>query len=648
MTEKLAIANRGEVARRIATTCRLKGIEPVLLIAEPDRDSLAAREIGRVVILGPAGAELDATLVAAAAQRAGASYLHPGYGFLSERPDLPRACEQAGVRFVGPTAETLELCGDKLASREVARSAGVPVLPASNPLGDDPDDWQRAAQELTYPVLVKAIAGGGGASLRRVRNPEELKEAVESSRREADAAGAGSLLYLERFLNDARHIEVQVVGDGNHAIALGDRECSLQRRHQKVIEEAPAPNLPSAVREQIMAFAVAVATAVKLISLATVEFLYSGDGTIAFIEVNPRLQVEHPVTEAVTGLDLVTLQLDIAAGKPLPELAPVSRGHAIEARLYAEDPARQFLPDPGKLTVFSMPQFPNVRVDAGYAPGDRVPDRYDPLLAKIISWGPERGSALARLIDALHHTHVAGVATNRTWLAALAAHPAVQDGNYSTQTAGRIETAVSSKPSLPLLAALTAHSLDRPPSDDPWDSVGPFRLDGTAELAFHDLEGNWEAVVSLQRRDGQWEMTVDDSVQPLTWWRDSSGVWTLRLGDEMTMSAIAARPDGTLEITSIEGRWLARPGRRPATTSRSSARSDGRVRAPLPGKVVRIAAEPDALVSEGEPLVILSAMKIEIVLRAPHAGRVQAIHCVAEQQVDAGDILVEVSLEENV
>lgn len=358
MTRRVAIANRGEIAVRIAATCRLRGLQPVLITTEAELNSYAARVIGLSEIAGPAGAELDPDAVVAAALRAGCTYLHPGYGFLSERPALARACATAGITFIGPTAETLELCGDKVATRMVAQAAGVPLLAASTTLGEDPSDWTSEAERIGYPLLVKAVLGGGGASLRQVTNSAELVEAVASARREAEAAGAGQQLYLERFLTGARHIEVQVAGDGRHAVAIGERECSLQRRHQKVIEEAPATRLPEADRQRLYDYAVTIAETVKLSNLATVEFLYADDGTIAFIEVNPRLQVEHPVTELVSGLDLVALQLDLADGASVPASIPAPRGHAVEARLYAEDPANLFLPSPGTLNVLALPASP--------------------------------------------------------------------------------------------------------------------------------------------------------------------------------------------------------------------------------------------------------------------------------------------------
>ncbi|HET9016867.1 MAG TPA: biotin carboxylase N-terminal domain-containing protein [Thermomicrobiaceae bacterium] len=648
MTRRLAIANRGEVAIRIAATCRLRGIEPVLLVGEPDADGLAARAIGRVEVLGPAGSELDPDLVVAAARRAGAALLHPGYGFLSERPALSAACAAAGITFVGPTPETLERCGDKVETRRVAVQVGVPVLAASLPLGPDPAEWRAAAVEIGYPVLVKAALGGGGASLRRVSDPDALEEAVASSRREAEAAGAGPVLYLERFLEDARHIEVQVAGDGTRALAIGDRECSLQRRHQKVIEEAPAPNLPDDARRKLHGYAVAVAEAVKLASLATVEFLYGADGTIAFLEVNPRLQVEHPVTEAVAGIDLVALQLDVADGCPLLAEAPAPRGHAIEARLYAEDPANHYLPSPGRLDVLALPAAPRLRVDAAYAAGDTIPGRYDPLIAKLVAFSADRDAAVATLRDALVRTGVAGVATNRPWLIALLDDPRVRAGRYSTATAAEVP-APDGPPGRLAGAALLATALDRPPSDDPWERIGPFRLSGAAEIAFSSPDGGWERVFKVERAGAGWRVEVADDEDggglDFRWWRGADDVWTVDLGGGVGRAAVVRRADGTLEITDANGRWLARPGRRSAEAGRGAARADGIIRAPLPGKVLRVPAEPEQVVVAGEPLVIMSAMKIEVVLRAPAPGRVTTVRCWPDEQVDAGDVLVELALE---
>ena len=345
--------------------------------------------------MGEAGTELDVARVIAAAKRANAGFLHPGYGFLSERADLSRACEEADVRFVGPSPETLQLCGDKIATRAAAERAGAPLLPASEPLGDDPDQWKVAASAVGYPLLVKPAEAGGGRGLRFVAGEADLVEAVMASRREGVATGASEVVYLERALLAPRHVEVQVAGDGVRSIAVGDRDCSLQRRHQKVIEEAPAPNIDDQLRQALHEYAQRIAEEVGLRGIATCEFLLGADGTLAFLEVNPRIQVEHPVTELVSGIDLVEWQLLVAAGHPLPVVDTKPRGHSIEARVYAENPAKGFLPSAGKIAVVDWPVRPDVRVDAGYASGDTMPSTYDPMLAKIVARGATRDAALA-------------------------------------------------------------------------------------------------------------------------------------------------------------------------------------------------------------------------------------------------------------
>ncbi len=676
MSARVAIANRAEIAIRIAATCRLRGMEPVLVCGEPDKDGYAARMIGRVEVAGPSDSEVDPEAVVAAAKRAGCSYLHPGYGFLSERPALARACADAGIAFIGPSAETLEHCGDKVATRAIAESAGVPLLTASETLGDDPDEWRAAAEQIGYPVLVKAVLGGGGASLRPVASPGELVEAIESARREAVAAGVGPLLYLERFLPGARHIEVQVAGDGKRSIAIGERECSLQRRHQKVIEEAPAANLPAADRQRLFDHAVKVAEAVELKSLATVEFLYGSDGTIAFIEVNPRIQVEHPVTELVTGIDLVALQLDIASGLPLADVDQTPRGHAVEARLYAEDPARHFLPSPGKIEVLALPAPPGLRIDAGYQAGDRIPERYDPMIAKLIAWGDTRAVALDRLNDALWQAAVAGVATNRAWLLALLEDERVREGRYDTRTAMSIQAPyLDEGPHLLEMAALVAMTLERPPSNDPWERIGPFRLSGASELIFHGIDGDWQLSAEIERSGHDWRVSLllfefdselkkggrtDHVKSPGDWWylataadfatlrwqRGSDNVWTIAYDEIAGRVAIFQSTDGVIEVSGATGRWFARLGPPTTESTRTAREADNNIRAPLPGKIIRVDAEPDGVVPEGEPLVIMSAMKIEVVMRAPKRCRVKAVHCHADEQVDAGDLLVEIVPEE--
>jgi len=642
---RVAIANRGEIAVRIAATCRRLGAVPVLLLGDPDLDGYAARMVGRVEPLGPAGSELDPERVVAVARRAGAAYLHPGYGFLSERADLADACLAAGIRFVGPSPATLRRCGDKLATRAAAEEAGVPVLPASPPLGEDPDAWLAAARVVGYPLLVKPAEAGGGRGLRQAGTAAELVDAVAASRRETATAGVAGALFLERALPEPRHVEVQVAVDAERAraLALGDRDCTLQRRHQKVIEEAPAPNISLEQRQTLHQHARRLAEAVHLHGIATCEFLLGGDGTIAFLEINPRLQVEHPVTEAVTGLDLVEWQLRLAAGEPLPlGSAPAPRGHAVEARVYAEDPAAGFFPVAGSLRAVAWPVSPAVRVDAGYGAGDLVPSAYDAMLAKVVAHGPDRAAAIAALREALGQTIVAGLPTNLPWLLALLAEPAFERGAASTGTAGRV-AAPESEPTPAVLAAV-AHALDpsRPgaagAATDPWSAVGPFRLAGQTTLTFHG--DGWEERAVVRRAGSGWEIVGGEGAVALRWWRDNANVWTIATGDRVARLAIAEREDG-VEVAGDGGRWLVRPGPQPTgDRERRSVTGDGRVRAPLPGKVLRIETEVGQRVVRAQPLVILGAMKMELVCEAPTAGVVESVSCRVDDQVEADELLV--------
>ncbi|MFL5761453.1 MAG: acetyl/propionyl/methylcrotonyl-CoA carboxylase subunit alpha [Thermomicrobiales bacterium] len=638
---RVAIANRSEIAVRIAATCQRLEATPILLLGEPDRDGFAARQVGRVERIGEAGSELDLERVIAAAQRVSADYLHPGYGFLSERAELADACQTAGIRFVGPSAETLRRCGDKLATRAGAERASVPVLPASPPLGADPETWKAAARAVGFPLLVKPTGAGGGRGLRFVAEEATLVEAVAASRREGGGDGA---VYLERALIAPRHVEVQVAGDGHTALAIGDRDCSLQRRHQKVIEEAPAPNVDESTRTALHKYAQRIADEVGLRGIATCEFLLGQDGTIAFLEVNPRIQVEHPVTELVTGIDLVEWQLLIAAGGVLPNGDFTPRGHAIEARVYAEDPAQGFFPSAGTLDVVAWPKRSDVRVDAGYETGNVVPSTYDPMLAKIIARGFDRDSALHALRVALRETIVAGLPSNLSWLLALLNEEATRVGRATTQTASEVA------PTMPdrrlAVAAAVAHTLDRArqSTSDPWTAVGPLRLSGAATLTFHGTD--WEERLSVRQSNDGWKIVREGETVPLSWWQDSQRVWTVKFGEDVARFAVVVDDDNTV-IYGNGGRWVMKTGRRPsAEGARRKRTSDGLIRAPLPGRVMVIHAAAGDHVGQGQPLVTLSAMKIELVCDAPAVGTIESVSCEVGQLVDAGVVLVSMRTED--
>jgi acetyl-CoA carboxylase biotin carboxylase subunit len=459
--KRLLIANRGEIAVRIVRACREAGIESIAVFSDADATARHALLADRAVRIGPAPAAesyLDIDALLNAARSTGADAIHPGYGFLSERPELARACAESGLIFVGPPADVIARMGSKLAARELMESAGVPVVPGATPRDQSDAGVVAAAREIGFPVLIKASAGGGGKGMRTVRREADALEAAAAARREALAAFGDGTLYVERLIERPRHVEVQILADANGSVVhLFERDCSLQRRHQKVIEESPSPGVTAALRDELGAAAVAAARAAGYRNAGTIEFLLEGDGDRArfyFLEMNTRLQVEHPVTEAVTGIDLVRAQFDVAAGLPLPwpQTALSQRGHAIECRIYAEDPANGFLPQAGPLLLYREPSGPGVRVDSGTAQGDEIGVHYDPLLAKLIVHAETRTRARERAIAALRAFPILGIRTNLPFLIAVLEHPRF--------AAGKVDTAFIDEH----LAELTA--LPAPPTGD--------------------------------------------------------------------------------------------------------------------------------------------------------------------------------------
>ncbi|AEA25231.1 Pyruvate carboxylase [Pseudonocardia dioxanivorans CB1190] len=437
---RVLVANRGEIAVRIVHACRELGIETVLAVSEADRDSLGARLADRAVCIGPPRAPqsyLDVARIVTAAVATGCDAVHPGYGFLSESPALARACTEHGLTFVGPTAAQLEAMGDKISARRLAREAGVPTLPGSEQVRT-PQEALAVAREVGLPLIVKASAGGGGRGMKVVSDVAELPSVLTTAAAEAAAAFGDPTLYVERFVRNARHVEVQVLGDRHgHVVHLGERDCSLQRRNQKVVEEAPAPGLPLQVRDALHAAAVRLARRIGYESAGTVEFVLDRDtGEFFFLEMNTRIQVEHPVTELVTGIDLVQQQLRVAAGEPLAfgQCDVVHRGHAIECRITAEVPSADFRPDAGRITAWDPPGGPNVRVDTHCVPGYLVPVYYDSLLAKLIVYAPTRAEAIARARSALRRFGIEGVRTTVGFLDFLVGRPEFADATMTTHT----------------------------------------------------------------------------------------------------------------------------------------------------------------------------------------------------------------------
>jgi acetyl-CoA carboxylase biotin carboxylase subunit len=440
--KKVLVANRGEIAVRVMRTCREMGIATVAVYSDADRGALHVRKADEAVHLGPSPSResyLAIDKILDAAKKTGADAIHPGYGFLSEKAELARAVERAGITFIGPRPESMDAMGVKTTARANMQAAGVPTVPGSAaPLADE-EDARAFADDLGYPVMIKAAAGGGGKGMKRCDRPEDFAALWQSARREAASAFGDDRLYIEKFLEKPRHVEIQVFADEHgNAIHLGERECSVQRRQQKVIEESPSCVLDERLREAMGEVAVRAAKAVDYRGAGTVEFLVDAHRDFYFLEMNTRLQVEHPVTEMLTGLDLVRMQIEVAQGQRIIEQEQVvRRGHAIEARIYAEDPARGFLPSPGKITYLRLPGGPGIRDDSGVYTGWTVPQFYDPLISKLVAWAPTRPQAIERLIRALGDYTVHGITTNVAYLTAALGHPAFRSGEYDTSFCAR-------------------------------------------------------------------------------------------------------------------------------------------------------------------------------------------------------------------
>ena len=499
MFTKVLVANRGEIAVRISQTLRAMGIAPVAVYSEPDAGAPHVATAGQSVALSGSAADetyLNIPAIVRAARDCGADAVHPGYGFLSENPEFARACADAGLSFIGPSPESMEALGDKLRSKDIAQRAGVPVVPSSAECLPGDSAAGEFADRLGFPLLVKAAAGGGGRGMRVVQGRRQLDEAIESASREAQAAFGDGRVFLERYVANPRHVEFQVLADGfGHTIHLGERECSIQRRHQKIVEETPSPALTPELRQRMGAAAVAVARAAGYVNAGTAEFLLDPrSGEFYFLEMNARLQVEHPITEAVLGLDMVEWQLRIASGEPLTlrqdDIQP--RGHAIECRIYAEDPYRDFVPSTGALLRWRPPSGPGIRLDSGVAEGQEVSIYYDPMLAKLIAWAPRRDLSLRRMEVALSQFQALGVVTNIPLLRAVAAHPQFRSGNYDTgflEWNPAVTRPVMSSDARAMARALaawaaqqtTAQGQQSPATDggrfaSPWRSAGDMRL----------------------------------------------------------------------------------------------------------------------------------------------------------------------------
>ncbi len=659
MFTKILIANRGEIACRVIKTARRLGIKTVAIYSDADTGARHVAMADEAVHIGGSAAResyLVVDKILDATRRTGAQAIHPGYGFLSENAGFADACARAGVVFIGPPPSAIRAMGSKSEAKKIMEKAKVPLVPGYH--GDDqsPDLLAKEAERIGFPVLIKASAGGGGKGMRVVETAEKFKDALEGAKREAKASFADDHVLVEKYLSRPRHIEIQVFADSHGGcVYLFERDCSIQRRHQKVIEEAPAPNMDPARRKQMGEAAVAAAKAIGYVGAGTVEFIANQDGSFYFMEMNTRLQVEHPVTEAITGQDLVEWQLRVAAGGKLPLSQEQLRidGHAVEVRLYAEDPNRNFLPSTGKLVHLRLPdEGTHVRVDTGVREGDTVTPFYDPMIAKVIVHDRDRTSAMRRMAALMGETEVVGVTTNAALLKALCAHPAFVGGEVDTGFIERHRETLFAKAAAASDRDFAVATLARiaewtPASSDPWDQKNGFRLLETGHDEVRWRDGDREVAVIVRRpRTGRLQLELPGGIQEASVRQGGDGRLAIWLaGDTFTASAVRrVLPDGGIEyVLFADGgsRRLRLVDPLDVTQYEASAVGEGSVRSPLPGKIIDLKVKAGDGVSKGQPLLVLEAMKMEHTLAAPADGKIKSVRYAVGEQVSEGADLVE-------
>ncbi|WP_422035060.1 acetyl/propionyl/methylcrotonyl-CoA carboxylase subunit alpha [Reyranella sp.] len=665
MFSKILIANRGEIACRVVKTAKRLGIKTVAVYSDADRTARHVAMADEAVHIGPSAAResyLLADRIIDAAKRTGAQAIHPGYGFLSENAGFADACAAAGIVFIGPPASSIRAMGSKSEAKKIMEKARVPLVPGYH--GDDqsPELLAAEAAKIGFPVLIKASAGGGGKGMRVVETAEKFADALAGAKREAKASFADDHVLVEKYLTRPRHIEIQVFADASDCLYLFERDCSLQRRHQKVIEEAPAPNMDPVRRKQMGEAAVAAARAIGYQGAGTVEFIADQDGTFFFMEMNTRLQVEHPVTEAITGQDLVEWQLIVAAGGKMPLAQDELRidGHAVEVRLYAEDPARNFLPSTGTLVHLKLPEEgAHVRVDTGVRQGDTVTPFYDPMIAKVIVHDRDRTSALRRMAALMGETEVVGVTTNSVLLKALCSHPAFVGGEVDTGFIERHRATLFAKPAPAGDRAFAVATLARllewqdaaqPAAGDPWspwNRQSGFRLldEGHEEVRWKD--GEREVVVIARRlRSGGVRLDLPEGALEARVERRDDGTLSVGLGEDTFRATVVRRTalDGGIDYTLfMDGGSLRLRLVDPldVTQYEATASADAVVRAPLPGKIIDLRVKAGDTVSKGQALLVLEAMKMEHTLAAPADGTVKSLRYAVGEQVPEGAELVE-------
>ena len=655
MFSKILIANRGEIACRIIRTARKMGIRTVAVYSDADRDAMHVALADEAIAIGPAPARssyLDAEKIIAAAQASGAQAIHPGYGFLSENAGFAEACASAGIIFIGPTPDAIRAMGGKSEAKALMAQAGVPVVPGYH--GEDQADEKLAgeAEAIGYPVLLKASAGGGGKGMRVVREKREFAAELAGAKREALAAFGNDRMLIEKYLERPRHVEVQVFADGHgNCLSLFERDCSIQRRHQKVIEEAPAPGLPDTLRQRMYDAAVAAARAIDYRGAGTVEFLLDPSGEFYFMEMNTRLQVEHPVTEYITGLDLVEWQIRVANGEALPDDWGNLRinGHAIEARIYAEDPAHDFLPSIGTVSHLAFPEEgPHLRIDSGIRTGDAISVHYDPMIAKLIVWDYDRPSAVRRLRLALEKLAICGVTSNAAFLTRLAGLDAFAAAELDTGFIARNEAALfapgatgENEIALATLGLLLSRRNGAKPQADPyspWNNTNSFRLNAPARETLRFVLDQQPVDVAVTHEPDGFSLEIGTRAIRAHGSISQDGTLRATVDGRQRKCRFFASDNGHALFLDGEHYRISQPD--PVDIADTSTHTGG-LEAPMPGVIRAILSKQGAAVEAGDALVVMEAMKMEHTIRAPAKGTVTAINCAEGNMVEAGAMLVD-------
>ncbi len=670
MFKSVLVANRGEIACRVFRTARRMGLRTIAVYSEADADALHVREADEAVLIGPAAARdsyLDAAKVLAAAKATGAEAIHPGYGFLSENADFAEAVAAAGIVWIGPKPSSIRAMGLKDAAKKLMIEAGVPVTPGYQGEDQSLETLTAEANRIGFPVLIKAVAGGGGKGMRKVDRAEDFAENLASAQREGQSSFGDPRVLIESYITRPRHIEVQVFGDSHgEVVHLHERDCSLQRRHQKVIEEAPAPGMTEERRRAMGEAAVAAARAVGYVGAGTVEFIAEPDGRFYFMEMNTRLQVEHPVTEMITGHDLVEWQLRVAAGQPLPARQEDLRiqGHAIEARIYAENPEKGFLPSIGTLAYLGLPAhtaFANgdIRVDGGVRMGDTITPFYDPMIAKLIVHGADRDQARARMLQALAQTQAVGVQTNVAFLSRLMQDSAFAAADLDTGLIERQRATLLPEPTaanaatlaLACAAVLVRQGLAQPQATggkqpaDPWDARDGWRLGGRYQRQLQWVDNGETRHVTVARQGGAWTLDSGAGPQAFLWRAHASANPNLAYGLRVTLDGHESA--GTVVLHADRAHVFGEGGVHVldlydplAHSQDTQGEHGGGLTAPMPGKIISISVKAGDAVEKGQPLLVMEAMKMEHTISAPADGKVTEVFYAVGDQVTEGAELV--------